>query len=367
LISLRRARVDQIERVRPGVQFLQVELDGQHADAVVYTDLTGECSPGDQVLLNTTAVELGLGTGGRHLVVANLSHPEHESRGPGHVMKLRYTPLQLRVLAGGEERSPLREALQEGASLEGMPVIVLPLHSMLAPAAVAYARAAAGAPLSYLMTDGAALPITLSETVAQLRHAELLAATVTSGHAFGGDAEAVSLYDGLLLAAELSQGGAVAVGPGPGIVGTDTTFGTTALEQGQVVNAVASLHGQCIVALRVSSADERPRHRGISHHTVTSLTIAALAPAWVAIPEGYPEILAEARAKLLAERPDGHPGLTADHLRLADASGVRDWLKACELWPTTMGRTPDDDPVFFETAAAAGMVAGGLVADHAPP
>ncbi len=367
MISLRRARVDQTERVRPGVQFVRVQLDGRHADAVVYTDLTGECSPGDEVLLNTTAVELGLGTGGRHFVVANLSHPERRSRGPGHVMKLRYTPLQVRVLAGGEERSPLREALQAGASLGGMPVIVFPLHSMLAPVAVAFARTAPGAVLSYLMTDGAALPIALSETVAQLRDTGLVAATVTSGHAFGGDAEAVSLYDGLLLAAELSKGGAVAVGPGPGVVGTGTTFGTTALEQGQVINAVASLQGQCIVAPRVSSADQRTRHQGISHHTVTALTIAALAPAWVAIPRGHPELLCEAEAKLTGSRADGRPGLTADHLKLADASAVRDWLKACELWPTTMGRTPDDDPVFFEAAAAAGVVAGEIVASDAPP
>jgi hypothetical protein len=215
------------------------------------------------------------------------------------------------------------------------------------------------------MTDGAALPIAFSETVAELKAAGLLAATVTSGHAFGGDAEAVSLYDGLLLAPELSKAGAIAVGPGPGIVGTGTTFGTTALEQGQIVNAVASLQGQCIVAPRVSLADERPRHQGISHHTVTALTVAALAPAWVAIPEGHPEILAEAEVKLTGNRPDGRRGLTQDHLRLRDASAVRGWLRSYDLWPTTMGRTPDDDPVFFEAAAAAGIVAGELVADNA--
>lgn len=365
MISLCRGTVKRIERERKGVQFFEVELDGQLAEAVAYTELTGECGPGDEVLLNTTAVELGLGSGGRHFVLANLSHPERRSSRAGHIMKLRYTPLQLRVLAGGEEGSALREALQENASLQGMPVIVLPLHSMLAPAAVAFLQTAPGAHLSYLMTDGAALPIAFSDTVAQLKAAGLLTATVTAGHAFGGDAEAVNLYDGLLLAAELSKGGAVAAGPGPGIVGTGTTFGTTALEQGQIVNAVASLRGQSIVAPRVSSADKRARHQGISHHTVTALTVAALAPAWVAVPDGHAEVLAGAEAQLIGNRPDGRPGLGREHLKLADASAVSDWLRSYGVWPTTMGRSPDDDPVFFEAAAAAGIVAGEVVAGKA--
>jgi len=364
LISLRRGVVKRIIRERAGVQFLEVELPEGLAEAICFTALSNECAPGDEVLLNTTAVELSLGTGGQHFVVANLSRPERQSTCAGHIMKLRYTPMQVRVLGGGEDTSPLRDALKESASLRGTPVVVLPLHSLLAPAAVAFANTIPGAPLSYLMTDAAALPIALSDTVAALRERELITTTVTSGHAFGGDAEAVGIHDGLLLAAALANGGAVLVAPGPGIVGTGTTFGTTALEQGQIVNAVASLQGRCIIAPRISLADERSRHRGLSHHTVTALTVAALVPAIVAFPEGYPDLLAEAQQKLLCPRADGRPSLAGEHLRIVDASQTAKWLKACDLWPKSMGRTPDEDPAFFEAAAAAGILAGQLAAER---
>ena len=367
MISLRRGVVRRIARERAGAQFLEVELPEGLAEAICFTALSNECAPGDEVLLNTTAVELGLGTGGWHFVVANLSRPERQSSGAGHIMKLRYTPLQVRVLAGAEDTSPLGDALQEGASLHGTPVVVLPLHSALAPAAVAFANTAPAVPLAYVMTDAAALPIALSDTVAALRERELLRATVTSGHAFGGDAEAVGIHDGLLLAAALAKGGAVLVGPGPGIVGTGTTFGTTALEQGQIVNAVQCLHGRCVIAPRIGLADERSRHRGISHHTVTALTVAALVPAIVAFPEGYPELLVEAQQRLLCPRADGRPGLAAEYLRVVDASQTSEWLKARGLWPKSMGRTPDEDPAFFEAAAAAGILAGQLAADRDVP
>ncbi|MBM3471982.1 MAG: DUF3866 family protein [Armatimonadetes bacterium] len=359
MVSLRRGSVSRVVKERPGAQFLEVALDGGLQRAVCFPELTGACVEGDEVLLNTTAVELALGTGGYHFVVANLTRPERASAGPGHVMKLRYTPLQVRVEAAGE-REELRETLSAEASLRGLPVIVLPLHSLLPAAAVAFRETSRGAPLAYLMTDSAALPMAFSDTVAALREKGLLSGTVTSGHAFRGDIEAVGLYDGLLLAATLAGGGAIVTAPGPGIVGTGTTFGTSALEMGQIVNAVAALGGRCIVVPRLSLADPRDRHHGLSHHTVTALTVVALAPATVAFPEGYPELLEETTRKLTAPRADGRPGLTPEHIVTVDASRTREWLRAHDLWPRSMGRTPDEDPALFEAGGAGGVMARTL-------
>ncbi|MBM3500439.1 MAG: DUF3866 family protein, partial [Armatimonadetes bacterium] len=152
----------------------------------------------------------------------------------------------------------------------------------------------------------------------------------------------------LLLAAHQADGGAVVVAPGPGVVGTGTTFGTSALEMGQVVNAVAALGGRGVVVPRLSLADERPRHRGLSHHTVTALTVVALARVTVAFPAGYPELLEETTRRL-----PGHDIVEAD------ASRTREWLRAHDLWPRSMGRSPDDDPVLFEAGGAGGVVGGG--------
>jgi hypothetical protein len=75
---------------RPGLQ--RVMVDGERA--YVLTELIGTVAVGDRVVINTTAVELGLGTGGWHVVHWNLSRDEWHTAGPGHVMKLRYTSLQ---------------------------------------------------------------------------------------------------------------------------------------------------------------------------------------------------------------------------------------------------------------------------------
>ena len=61
------------------------------------TQLTGPVDVGDAVVVNTTAVELGLGTGGWHVVHWNLARDEWSEPGPGHIMKARYTSLQADV------------------------------------------------------------------------------------------------------------------------------------------------------------------------------------------------------------------------------------------------------------------------------
>src|SRR5690606_36364481 len=123
-----------------------------------------------------------------------------------------------------------------------------------------------------------------SETVAWLRSRGALRGCVTAGHCFGGDVEAVNVYSGLL-AARHALGAEVTVAlMGPGVVGTDSRFGHTALEVAPLVNAAAALGGRPVVIPRLSMADARERHRGISHHTLTALGRLCLAEATVVLP-----------------------------------------------------------------------------------
>lgn len=291
---------------REGLQ--RVQLDNGRR-AYVLTQLVGPVAAGDRVVVNTTAVELGLGSGGWDVVHWNLSREAWSAPGGGHVLKLRYTSLQ--VDAGAEAET--------AAGLDGKPVVACDLHSQLAPVAVAFAEAAPGRRLSYVMTDTAALPLALSDLVADLVGRGLLAETITCGQAFGGRREAVNLHSGLVLAA----GDAVVVAPGPGVVGVGSRLGFGGLEVAGVIDAVARLGGQPIVAVRYSGADERDRHRGTSHHTTTALALAshpALAPA----------------------PAEGWPG--------PDVGAV-----------TTMGRSQADDPEFFRYSGAAGLAAARLL------
>src|SRR5215510_13847813 len=131
-VRLRRGIVRGVRAERPGFAELDVDVDGDPGVAVAYTDLVGPVAPGDEVLLNTAAVALGLGTGGFHLVVAVRDGAPTDLGHEGRVVKARYTPLQA-VVRSVEETD--REALEAAGGLEGTPVVCAPLHSMIAPVA----------------------------------------------------------------------------------------------------------------------------------------------------------------------------------------------------------------------------------------
>ncbi|MGQ9511997.1 DUF3866 family protein [Thermodesulfitimonas sp.] len=353
LVRLRPGRVLKLLAARPGLVEALVLVEGREEKAVGYAAFTGELRPGDTVLLNTTAVTKGLGSGGYHFVVANLAQSELDTPAAGHIIKLRYTPAQIKVLAVEEPESPYHEKLREAESLDGAPVVALELHSQLAPVAAAVWQKGRGRlRLVYVMTDGAALPLSFSRTVGELKEKGLLAATVTVGHAFGGDFEAVNVYSGLLAAKHAAGADVIIVGMGPGVVGTGTRFGTTAIEQGEVVNAAHVLGGRPVAALRLSFADLRARHHGVSHHTLTALSRVALAPATVAVP-----VLAPERAQVVWKQLQ-QAGIAVHHqLVTVDATPVFTALDELGLHVSTMGRGREADPEFFLAAGAAGLVA----------
>lgn len=352
-VRLRRGRVLRVVGRRPGALELEVEVEGGRAAALAYTDLLGPVAEGDGVLLNTTAVALGLGTGGTHFVVAVEGPTEREAPVGARTMKARYTPLQVAVAPVEETH---RDAIADSEGLRGTPVVCAPLHSMIAPIA-AGARAAGAERIAYVMTDGAALPGPLSRLVPMLREASLLDGWVTCGQAFGGELEAITLWTGLLAAVEVIGAEVVVVADGPGNLGSETTWGVSALGSGHALDAAETLGGRPVAALRISFADARPRHRGVSHHSLTILERVATCRANVVVPvlDGAErEVVWEAlRARRLEERHqlvegDGRPGLEA-----LERSGVR---------VVSMSRTPADDPAFFLAAGAAGVVAGRMAA-----
>lgn len=344
---------------RAGVNQLLIDLGGKQEKALNYEDLTGPVEIGDRVLVNTTAVNLGLGTGGFHVVMANDRNQAHSPLEPGHIVKLRYTPSQTAVLAAEEQDSPYHEELSRFQSLAGTPVVVTTLHSTLPSiAAAAKSLTGPGTRVVFVMTDGAALPMALSRLVPELKEKGLIDATVTSGHAFGGDLETVNIYTGLMAARQVLKADVVIAGMGPGIVGTGTELGFSGVEQGEIINAVHILGGRPVACLRVSFADPRPRHRGISHHSLTVLSRIALVPAFVAVPE-----LPEPEEQYIRKQVDEHELGTKHKLVWATGRLGIEGLAAAGVKVTTMGRSPAQDPAFFLAAGAAGTVAGRLLAE----
>jgi hypothetical protein len=357
--NFRTGVVSEITSSREGVARIQVKVDDQIRPATNLEVLSGEAKVGDRVVLNTTAVDLELGTGGQDFVLWNLERDSQERPSGGHIMKMRYAPCQMDVLAAEAPESEHHDTLVDVASLGGMPVVACGLHSQLAPVAAMLKLIDPDIRIAYLMTDGGSLPIAQSDLVANLREKGLIDATVTCGHAFGGDFEAVNMYSGLVVAGEVAAADITLAAMGPGVAGTGTALGHSAMEQGQVVSATAALGGRAVAALRISFADPRPRHRGLSHHTISALRFGALARCTMAVPDLPVVELTTVMDTIIEE------GLSEMHdVRIVDAWETIPALEKYGLESvTTMGRSISDDPHFFEAAGAAGLLAGQLLYD----
>jgi hypothetical protein len=330
---------------------LEVDVAGERRRAWVDEVLLGEMREGDEVVVNVAAMELGLGSGGFDVVHVNLTRGVGGGkRGAEHVMKLNYTSLQHPVKpvegsapAGGEQTPRFLSHDQRGkGTAESPAVLVLPLHGHLAPAAWAAAQAKPGLRIGYMQTGGGALPGSLSRDVRTLRERGLVCGHITAAPSYGGEHEALSTVGALDAAPRLGWD-AVLVGPGPGIIGSDTEYGHGGMAALDSAHAALSLGLPTLISPRLSSADLRGRHRGLSHHTRTVLDLL-LAAVEVAMPAGFEEVASELREA------------TGDRHQLTEASPDLAAYEASGLPTTTMGRSLADDPLFFASPLAAGTL-----------
>lgn len=357
--------VEEIVSEREAVQEVNVSMhNGDIKRALHYTDVLRPLVVGDRVSINATADALRLGSGGHCFVYGiegEAEPPEHPSNSPsrpGHIMKLRYTPQQRAVLSVEEADSPHHDAFVEPATLDGMPVLIGELHSMV-PIVCAWLKGSGRSGdmrISYVMTDGGALPIAYSKHVCQLQQKGWLCGTVTYGHAYGGDLEAVNKYTALLAARRVQSAHIAIAAMGPGIVGTGTPFGHTAVEMAELIHAVHALGGVPIVIPRISFADLRKRHSGLSHHLLQTLGKLTLARSVIPLPNGLNEREKQTmRSQLASSGCDARheivwvPDVTLDE--------VERRLHAYDARITTMGRGLCDDPAFFAAVCAAAQAA----------
>jgi hypothetical protein len=325
---------------------LTVEIDGERRPAWADEELLGEMREGDEVVVNVEALDLELGSGGFDVVHVNLTRGlEQGGAAEGeHVIKLNYTSIQhpvdpvelpARLMhAGGAKGAPERR----NAS---MPVLVLPLHGHLAPAAWAAVQAWPAAKVGYVQTGGGALPGSLSRDVRELRERGLLCGHITAAPAYGGEHEAISVIGALDAAAGKLGWDAVIAGPGPGIIGSDTRLGHGGVAVLDTAHASLAVGLPTLISPRLSSADPRERHKPVSHHTLTVLELL-LGAVEIPVPTNEPVPIA-----ILATAAGWRHRLRESPVDLAA-------YEAAGLPARTMGRTIADDPLFFAAALAAG-------------
>ncbi len=368
-----------------GEQRLVVELAtddgaGVRREAIADVALVGRAAIGDEVIVNVQALDLGLGSGGFDIVHVNLTRgldgDDDSNPASPNVMKLNYTSLQHTV-------EPVERL--DGESLVcpvARPAAVLALHGQLAGVAWAFAQVAPAAKLGYVQTDGGALPGSHSRTVRMLRERGLLAGHVTAGAAFGGESEAISTAGALHHGLASLEWDAAVCGPGPGILGSGSALGHGGMAALDSAHAALALGCQALLVARMSSSDERARHRGISHHTLTVLDLL-LEPVTVALPAGMRSpVGAELRAGLssvfggaMPARPTPDRAALALDVERPARIARHDWRRASVDLPAyaasglpaaTMGRELTADPLFFAAALAGGGVLGELAARARP-
>ena len=318
--------------------------------ALAYPSLVGRPETGDAVLLNTTASAEESGADGYALVVAVPDRlPPDPPEGGGRLLKARHTPLQVGVRGVDEQETEHHALLAEADSLEGMPVVVADLHSALPAVLIGALATDPDLKVAYVMTDGGALAAGFSRTLGAL--ARSLAGVVTVGQAFGGDLEAVTVHTGLLAAKHVLGADLAIVAQGPGNLGTGTPWGFSGVAAGEACNAVSVLGGQPIGALRISDADPRPRHRGVSHHSLTAFGRVALAGVTLIAPRGLGSELGEQVDEDLAGQPE------RNEVVWVDTDGLEKALSLSPVPLSTMGRGYPEERAYFLAAAAAGRYA----------
>jgi len=375
MLKLRAATVIEIDRIVPdaagsGVereQQLVVELSGSvettPRSAIADIGLVGHAEVGDQVIVNVEALDLGLGSGGFDIVHVNLTRGLSGHGGAGaDVMKLNYTSLQHAV-------APVEDARLQIPV--GRPTAVLALHGQLAAVAWSFAQSAPAGRLGYVQTEGGALPGGHSRTVRSLRERGLLAGHLTAGAAFGGEGEAMTTAGALHYGFRSLGWDAAVCGPGPGIVGSSSALGHGGMAALDSAHVSLALGCSTLLVARMSMSDDRLRHRGISHHTLTVLDLL-LEPVTVALPAGMRSpVGADLRAGLGAVFGGAMPSRPA--LALDVERPVRitrhDWRRAAVDLPgyavsglstETMGRGLSEDPLFFAAALAGGTALAEL-------
>ncbi len=322
------------------VSFQETDIKG-----IAYRKFLKDITRGQKVLVNTTSVDMNLGTGGFHFIVANLDSPEVNLKGQGHIMKLKYTPMQFAVPVVEELKDYQR---RETLYLESI-VIVTMLHSQIAPLAILIKKFFPDMRITVLQNDFCALPGPFSNLLKWLKKKKLIESLITFGNAFGGDKEAINIYSALVYAVNVLNSEVVIISPGPGMPGTGTRLGNGAIGSIEALNAAFAMGMEPILTLRMSSKDTRNRHRGLSHHVETVLSLT-LSPVKLFVPAAKKF---DKRSKILLKEEAKKLDLfDKAAVYEVDVTGFMEELMKYSKYLKTMGRSIEEDPLFFAAASA---------------
>ncbi|TSB46576.1 DUF3866 family protein [Alkalicoccobacillus porphyridii] len=326
-----------------------LNLTDTHYPVILYKRFSTAVTKGTYVKVNTTATTLQLGTGGVDIVKEVLASSfKQKPLAPGHIMKLRYTPAQQAVTSIEEVASPYHDLFHQPFTLNQKKILLGELHSMIPLVCYLTHEFASDLTCCVIFDDSASLALEMSDHVRRLKK-EPWFTSITCGQCVGGDYEAINLLTALQFAVDQLHADLIMISVGPGVVGTGTSYGFSAVEMANWANLVGALQGRPIWIPRLSFKEKRQRHYGLSHHTITPLYDLTLAETTVVFP-----FMNESQRNYIQDQLN-RPSQIKHHLYFLERECDSNWITRAFKHVgslSTMGRTYADDPLFFEAIAA---------------
>lgn len=356
MLSLEIGRVIEIFYQDDKIQILNVENKSKSLieKAINYIDETGKCSLMDMVIINTIGNRLKLGTGGYNLVYLNMSNNLKEEEIPGrkygHIIKMKYTPGQLRVKTV-EEYVEYKNIFDVKPQLAPKPVVYAILHSMLFPLVTTIKSINPNINISCVYTYGGAMNANNSFTLKNLKSKGLVNSIITAGECYGGDYESINIATGMLFALNHLNCDIIIVCCGPGVAGSSTLLGFSTFDFiGSIYTA--KILGLCPVLIpRISMADKRERHKGVSMQSIAILQSIDFS---VHLPI-YKDNEDTLSFDLICNQLSEYNIINKHNVHIIDDEIIKKAMDNLSTDIRVMGRNYTEDPCFFKNCSSAGV------------
>lgn len=361
MLNLETGRVIEIVYQDNKIQILNIENENNLLveKAINYVQETGTCIIEDRVVINTVGNRLELGTGGYNLIYLNLSNKQDDKkvidRDNGHIIKMKYTPGQIRVKAVEEYIESSIFNLQN--KLPHIPVIYAILHSMISPLVTTIKYIKQNAIITCVYTYGGAMNANNSFILNKLRKSGLIDNIITTGECYGGDYESINVTTGILFGLSKLKSDIIIVCCGPGVAGSSTFYGFSTFDFiGPIY--IAKLLGLCPVLIpRISMADKRERHIGISMQSISILQTLDF-PIHLPLYKDKEDI---GEFDFIYNQLSMYGIINKHNVQFINEPVTKMVIENLDTDIRVMGRSYAEDPWFFKNCISAGVYSVGLL------
>lgn len=355
MLSLETGRVVEIVYINDKIQILSVEIEHKSIieKAINYIDETGICSLMDMVVINSIGNRLKLGTGGYNLVylnlTVNLKENEVPDRNHGHIIKMKYTPGQIRVKTV-EENIEDRNIFDMEAKLTPRPVIFAILHSMLFPLVKTIKYINPNTNISCVYTYGGAMNANNSFILKRMKESGLINSIITAGECYGGDYESINIVTGILFGFNKLKSDIIVICCGPGVAGSSTFYGFSTFDFIGSIYSVKLLGLFPVLIPRISMADKRERHMGLSMQSISILQALDF-PIDLPVYRDNEDI---SGFKLVYNQLNKYYLINKHNVHFINNEIIKKTMDSLDSDIKVMGRSYAEDPWFFNNCISAG-------------